>query len=712
MVEVRIGEDHLLLTWEEWEERVGQGRIPAQALVRFEPVTGSDWRAAGDLEMYRSAQASSAHTFAKLTASRPPPLLTALLLGIQIRVWWVCHLPGIGDTLERVLPKWTAPVLEDGEVWRLLTMGMLHLDAGHLLVNGVWFAYTGWHLERALGARNLAILFFASVLGGGLASLFGSPDVPSLGSSGGVFGMVSACVVFGLTRPEILPERMQRTFGFALLPYLVLMLVSGLSTTNADNWAHLGGAITGGLLALFTDPPGMERREGWARRWQGAVLALSAAVVGVLGVAGPSLMPTNDDVYTLRRHRGASTRPLPSDADRPLAWSIPAGWRRGALADGSTGYRHPIRPERAWSVRVLPHAEPQTAQQTLDHLTERLSSQGWQVSSLAPSPTQDAKGNGSTFILEMERGDARLRWVVRVVPRGLESLVALWQVPPEHVRRLNPLSRRLFAQVHWPEPPDVEQLVKRAARYPGDPRMGARVAQRLAEVGQTEASLERWQEVVASPEASADALAGYLTTLRWYPEATNVASIGTELEGLLRRDVGPKVEVEVVRLLHARGQTLTAIGLAELAWRRRPGERTLGSVRRQLGLSNALDDQGRPRTSRWDAALDQAVAPAPPPTGPPTLDDARAQGEAWAQARNIHGARVPALVASDRIGEAFRSLLLWRDGHPPAEPEAELLTASHTLRRHAEALGFDPDAFEARLKDHDPAELIGALGGG
>ena len=63
MVEVRIGDQHMLLGWDEWEERVAEGRVPEAALVRFEPVTGSDWVQAADLEMYNSVRTDAKRAF-------------------------------------------------------------------------------------------------------------------------------------------------------------------------------------------------------------------------------------------------------------------------------------------------------------------------------------------------------------------------------------------------------------------------------------------------------------------------------------------------------------------------------------------------------------------------------------------------------------------------------------------------------------------------
>ena len=54
MVLLKIGDEVLELTWEQWEQRVSSGRVPPDSLVRFEPVTGDAWVEARTLEMYES----------------------------------------------------------------------------------------------------------------------------------------------------------------------------------------------------------------------------------------------------------------------------------------------------------------------------------------------------------------------------------------------------------------------------------------------------------------------------------------------------------------------------------------------------------------------------------------------------------------------------------------------------------------------------------
>ena len=89
MVHLKIGDEVLELTWEQWEQRVSSGRVPPDSLVRFEPVTGDAWVEARTLEMYESLRNEEAIAWRGQFLQAGPPVLTALLVGLNIRFWWL-----------------------------------------------------------------------------------------------------------------------------------------------------------------------------------------------------------------------------------------------------------------------------------------------------------------------------------------------------------------------------------------------------------------------------------------------------------------------------------------------------------------------------------------------------------------------------------------------------------------------------------------------
>ena len=346
VIEVQINGETIGLTWEDFEERVRAGRVPPEALVRWEPLTGDAWVEAGELETYKSLHNEALWDWQRSLRHGPVPILTALLVGFQVRVWWLAHIPSWNVWLETRFTKWTAFTLEDGEVWRILTMGLLHTDGIHLVMNMLWLGYTAWNLEAALGRKNLLCLYFGSVTAGSLLSMWGAPESPSLGASGGVFGLIAASVVFGFARPNILPVRSLRFFGFAMLPFLLLMFLSGVFNARTDNWCHLGGLLAGGLLAGMLDPPPLERAPGHNTRVRGAVLLLIGGVLTTLALAGPafvSLADADEVRTTALTARSASRRVEVADPGRyrSLRYDVPLGWTLGSSFDGLHGFRSP-----------------------------------------------------------------------------------------------------------------------------------------------------------------------------------------------------------------------------------------------------------------------------------------------------------------------------------------------------------------------------------
>ena len=84
--------------------------------------------------------------------------------------------------------------------WQLVTYAFLHASVLHLAFNmyGLWLF--GRELENLLGRRALLQLYFASILSAGVTQLLFTHltgDVyPTVGASGGVFGILLAYGIF------------------------------------------------------------------------------------------------------------------------------------------------------------------------------------------------------------------------------------------------------------------------------------------------------------------------------------------------------------------------------------------------------------------------------------------------------------------------------------------------------------------------------------
>jgi membrane associated rhomboid family serine protease len=145
------------------------------------------------------------------------------------------------------------------EVWQLLTYGFLHGGFGHLFFNMFALWMFGSDIERLLGTRRYVGYYLTCVVGAGLAQLFvvansGMPPVPTVGASGGVFGLLLA---FGMAFPRrrimlLFPPIPMPAWLFVTL-YGILELYLGVtgSGQGVAHFAHLGGMVAGYVLLTY-----------------------------------------------------------------------------------------------------------------------------------------------------------------------------------------------------------------------------------------------------------------------------------------------------------------------------------------------------------------------------------------------------------------------------------------------------------------------------
>lgn len=146
-------------------------------------------------------------------------------------------------------------------VWQIVTYAFLHSPnhITHLLFNmlGLWMF--GAEIERYVGSRRLLSVYFASVVSAALSQLFvpvlfGGAAEPTIGASGGVFGLLLLYAYLFPRRKVIplIPPIPMPAWLFATL-YAALELVLGVTGTEAGvaHFAHLGGMI-GCALVIWT----------------------------------------------------------------------------------------------------------------------------------------------------------------------------------------------------------------------------------------------------------------------------------------------------------------------------------------------------------------------------------------------------------------------------------------------------------------------------
>ncbi|MBS1218281.1 MAG: rhomboid family intrarane serine protease [Proteobacteria bacterium] len=140
--------------------------------------------------------------------------------------------------------------------WQVLTYGFLHGGLVHIGFNMLALYMFGGQIEQVFGSRRFLIYYLGCVFSAALAqlamsALSGSPPFPTVGASGGVFGLLLAYGLFFPRRTVMLlfPPIPMPAWLFVTL-YGLLELYLGVTGTAAGiaHFAHLGGMLGGYLL--------------------------------------------------------------------------------------------------------------------------------------------------------------------------------------------------------------------------------------------------------------------------------------------------------------------------------------------------------------------------------------------------------------------------------------------------------------------------------
>jgi len=142
----------------------------------------------------------------------------------------------------------TLRAVESGEVWRLASSVLLHVDVWHLGFNVLALWALGRMLEPIVGSRRMIAWCALGGVSGSLASHYAGV-LRSDGASGAAFALLGAAVVVGWRHRQEWQGWDRRLFGEALWVLVILNLVLGVLVPSVDGVAHVGGLVAGLLMA-------------------------------------------------------------------------------------------------------------------------------------------------------------------------------------------------------------------------------------------------------------------------------------------------------------------------------------------------------------------------------------------------------------------------------------------------------------------------------
>lgn len=172
-------------------------------------------------------------------AGSTTPIVTYGLIALNVLVFVA---QSASSSLERELTLSPRAVAADGDLYRLITSAFLHYGITHLLFN-MWALYVvGPPLEMWLGRLRFGALYVLSALGGSvLVYLLAPLDSSTAGASGAVFGLFAATFVVA--------KKVNVDVRWVVVLIGINLVIT--FTVPSISWqGHLGGLITGGLVAL------------------------------------------------------------------------------------------------------------------------------------------------------------------------------------------------------------------------------------------------------------------------------------------------------------------------------------------------------------------------------------------------------------------------------------------------------------------------------
>lgn len=142
-------------------------------------------------------------------------------------------------------------LVTEGQYWRLITCGFVHFGLLHILFNSYALFQVGALVEYVYGTPRYALIYLGALLGGSIAAYLTTIGTQTItaGASGAIMGVFGAMVVLGFKLPPLRRELVQS----AAIP-IVLTLANGFLNPGISNAGHIGGVVTGALVAALMRP--------------------------------------------------------------------------------------------------------------------------------------------------------------------------------------------------------------------------------------------------------------------------------------------------------------------------------------------------------------------------------------------------------------------------------------------------------------------------
>ena len=184
--------------------------------------------------------------------------VTVLLILINTLIFLVVEFTGGSENGQHMLEcgaVYAPLILEQGQWYRLFSSMFVHFGAPHLINNMLVLFVLGQRLEPVTGKIKFFLIYIFGGLGGNMLSLFfdmyaGNASL-SAGASGAVFAVMGGMIY-------VIIRHRGRVADLTVRQMLIMAAFSlyfGFASEGVDNVAHIGGLLSGFLIAVILYHP-------------------------------------------------------------------------------------------------------------------------------------------------------------------------------------------------------------------------------------------------------------------------------------------------------------------------------------------------------------------------------------------------------------------------------------------------------------------------
>lgn len=162
------------------------------------------------------------------------------------KTYWSCILFLLGA-------KETPAICYYKQIWRFFTPIFLHGSLLHLITNSLSICFMGVYIESKIGSLKMALLYFFAGFIGNLVSAVTNISGLGVGASGSIMGGTGLLMVYYILNYHKMNINEKKYFLYfaAVTLFNLFSNQIGKDGNKVDNFAHIGGFVSGVALSLF-----------------------------------------------------------------------------------------------------------------------------------------------------------------------------------------------------------------------------------------------------------------------------------------------------------------------------------------------------------------------------------------------------------------------------------------------------------------------------